>query len=227
MLRKSNAPAISEGVLVARACSRDPAAIAAITTLNNRRLFRVARSILRDDDAAEDALQAAYLKAFVALPSFRGEASLGTWLTRIVINEANALRRQQQRRSRRGLVHPGEGATILTFPQAAAVDPEKGLAQHQIRILLEQAIDRLPERLRTVLVARVLEDMDVDETASALGITPATVKTRLHRARAALRTELERQVGPILMNAFPFDGWRCRRMTEQVLEALGLATPAA
>jgi RNA polymerase sigma-70 factor (ECF subfamily) len=147
-------------------------------------------------------------------------------MTRIVINEANALRRRQ-RRSRVGLDQPGEGATILTFPQAASVDPEKGLAQQQIRILLEQAIDRLPERLRTVLVARVLEDLDVEETASALGITPATVKTRLHRARAALRTELERQVGPVLMNVFPFDGWRCRRMTLRVLEGLGLATPAA
>src|SRR5689334_22477987 len=226
MLQKPKAPVGTEDELVARATLRDPEAIAAITTLHNRRLFRIARSILRDDDAAEDALQAAYLKAFAALPSFRGEASLSTWMTRIVINEANALRRRQ-RRSRVGLDQPGEGATILTFPQAASVDPEKGLAQQQIRILLERAIDRLPERLRTVLVARVLEDFDVEETASALGITPATVKTRLHRARAALRTELERQVGSVLLNAFPFDGWRCRRMTLRVLEGLGLWMPAA
>jgi RNA polymerase sigma-70 factor (ECF subfamily) len=225
VLRKSKALATSEEELVARAGARDPAAIAAITAQHNRRLFRVARSILRDDDAAEDALQAAYLKAFVALPSFRGEASLGTWLTRIVINEANGLRRD--RRTRQGLDRQRPGATSLSYPQAVTVDPEKGLAQHQIRVLLEQAIDRLPERLRLVLVARVLEDMDVEETAVALAITPATVKTRLHRARAALRAELERQVGPVLMNAFPFDGWRCRRMTELVLEGLGLASPAA
>src|SRR6478609_7946035 len=106
MLHRPKAPAVSAEVLAEQARSLDPGAIAAITSLHNRRLFRVARSILRDDDAAEDALQAAYLKGFAALASFRGESSLSTWFTRIVINEANALVRERRRVLRRGPDQP-------------------------------------------------------------------------------------------------------------------------
>jgi RNA polymerase sigma-70 factor (ECF subfamily) len=88
--------------------------------------------------------------------------------------------------------------------------------------VLEAAIDELPSGFRTVLVARVLEGMSVEETATVLAITPQTVKTRLHRARRMLREAVERRVGPVMMDAFPFDGWRCRRMTALVLRALGL-----
>jgi len=115
-------------------------------------------------------------------------------------------------------------ADIIPFPLAApSPDPERSVAQRQIQQMLEHAIDDLPDDFRTVLVARIIEDMSVEETASLLGLRPETVKTRLHRARKLLRDALERQVGPALTDAFPFDGARCARMTEQVLARLGLS----
>jgi RNA polymerase sigma-70 factor, ECF subfamily len=115
---------------------------------------------------------------------------------------------------------PGE---VIPFPFASAqLDPERTMAQRQIQVLLERAIDDLPEIFRTVLVARVVEGMSVGETADLFGLRPETVKTRLHRARRLLRDALEKQVGPVLTDAFPFDGRRCERMTNKVLERLAL-----
>ena len=175
---------------------------------HNRRLYRMARSILRNDAAAEDALQSAYLKAFRSLADFRGQSSLGTWLTRIVMNEALALAR-----SRKPPLQSdgGDGALlggqVIPFPASTAtIDPERAMAQSQIQTAVERAIDELPEDFRTVLVARVLEEMSVEETAELLGLKVETVKTRLHRARRLLRQAVEKQIGPVLLDAFPFAG---------------------
>ena len=212
-----------DNALIAGAIARDRDAIAVLTTRYNGRLFRIARSILKNDDEAEDALQAAYLRAFTNLSTFRHESSLGTWLTRIVMNVA--LGHVRNKRTAVAFDEADIGPrprTIVAFPFAASIDPERSIAQRQINTVLEQAIDELPDSFRTVLVARVLEEMSTEETAAALGITPQIVKTRLHRARRLLREAVERRVGPVLMDAFPFDGWRCRRMTALVLRGLGL-----
>ena len=111
-------------------------------------------------------------------------------------------------------------AEIIPFPNAPAADPERGLAQREIQAMLEQAIDELPEPFRVVLVARAVEGMSIQETADLFGLKPKTVKTRLHRARHLVRTSLERRVGPVLTTAFPFDGWRCDRMADRVVERL-------
>jgi RNA polymerase sigma-70 factor (ECF subfamily) len=190
----------------------------------NRRLFRIARSILRNDAEAEDAVQSAYLNAFRALGEFRGEAALGTWLGRIVINEALGIARARKPALQSSADQTLVAGRVVPFPPAAAnPDPERGMAQRQIQAALEQAIDALPDTFRTVLVARVLEEMSIEETSELLGIRSETVKTRLHRARHLLREELERQIGPVLLDAFPFAGSRCERMTEQVLRLLGVA----
>jgi RNA polymerase sigma-70 factor (ECF subfamily) len=211
-----------ESELIARAVKRDAEALAAITTLYNRRLFRIARSILKGDDEAEDVLHAAYLKAFNSLAEFRQDCSLGTWLTRIVMNEALGT----LRRRRLVAAYDEEKASVgqvIPFPGGSPeIDPERTMAQRQIQTALEQAIDELPDLFRTVLVARLIEEMSVEETADLLGLRAETVKTRLHRARRLLREALERRVGPVLVNAFPFDGWRCKRMTDAVLKELGV-----
>jgi RNA polymerase sigma-70 factor, ECF subfamily len=211
--------------LVARATRGDAAAIRAIMKKHNRRLYRMARSILRNDAAAEDALQSAYLNAFRSLADFRGQSTLGTWLTRIVMNEALALAR-----SRKPSLQSdgGDGALIggqvIPFPaQAASVDPERAMAQSQIQTAVEHAIDEMPDDFRTVLVAPVLEEMSVEETAELLGLKAETVKTRLHRARRLLRRAVEKQIGPVVLDAFPFAGRRCERMTVEMLRRLGLA----
>jgi RNA polymerase sigma-70 factor, ECF subfamily len=215
---------LMEAGLIARARRRDELAIRTIMTLHNQRLYRVARGVLRDDGEAEDALQEAYLRAFGALGGFRHESSLGTWLTRIVLNEA--LTRWRGRGPSLEPVTPalldGRGAQVVPFPHGAEADPERALAQRQIRQVLERAIDELPKNFRTVLICRVIEEMSVEETAAALDLRTETVKTRLHRARRLLRLALEKQIGPVLTGAFPFAGRRCEQMTENVLARLRL-----
>jgi RNA polymerase sigma-70 factor (ECF subfamily) len=216
---------LSDAALAKRAALRDAAAIRTIMRRYNRRLYRMARSILGNDSEAEDALQNAYLKAFRALDEFRGDSSLSTWLTRIVINEALALAR-----GRKPQVELGNhddlpvGATVIPFPAAANVDPEQAMAQSEIQRAVEDAIDELPADFRTVLVARVLEGMSIEETAELLCLKVETVKTRLHRARRLLRLAVERQIGPVLLDAFPFAGRRCDRMIDTVLQRLGIAS---
>jgi RNA polymerase sigma-70 factor (ECF subfamily) len=113
------------------------------------------------------------------------------------------------------------------FPTAqAGSDPEGAAARREIRRLLEEAIDELPEAFRLVLVARDVDGMSVEETAQILGVRPETVRTRLHRARRLLRAALDQRLGDTLHEAFPFDGARCARMTEAVLARLGLDAPA-
>jgi RNA polymerase sigma-70 factor (ECF subfamily) len=215
-----------EAELIARARRKDSAAIALIIRRQNQRLYRIARSILRDDTEAEDALQEAYIRAFTGLDSFRGESRLGTWLARIVMNEAlGRLRRRKPTVEFDSFVKTQEGsAEIIRFPAANPdLDPETNMAQREIRALLERAIDALPEAFRTVLVARLVEGMSIEETADLFGIKPETVKTRLHRARRLLKDEMEKHVGPVMGDAFPFAGRRCERLTETVLSRLGLA----
>jgi RNA polymerase sigma-70 factor (ECF subfamily) len=212
--------------LVDRARQKDREAIRLIVKQHNRRLYRIARSIVRNDTDAEDVLQEAYVRAFAGLDGFRGEARLGTWLARIVINEALGCIRRRRPAIDIGLIstNPTLNAQIIPFPDANRVsDPEMTMAQTEIRILLERAIDKLPSPFREVFIARLVEGMSVAETAELFGIPSQTVKTRLFRARALLRTEMERHIGPALGNAFPFAGERCERLTLTVLTRLGLS----
>lgn len=209
--------------LVARALARDRDAFGTIMKRNNQRLYRLARGVVRDAAEAEDVVQEAYLRAFSHLDGFRGGSSLSTWLSRIALNEALGRLRRKRRAEGAGLV-PVETAEaeIIQFPLNPGGDPERTMAQRQILRMVEQATDSLPEAFRTVFMARVIEGMDVGETADLLGIKPQTVKTRLHRARALVRKELDARLGPILLDAFPFAGRRCDRLTAAVMERLGL-----
>lgn len=208
--------------LVNRARGRDEQAIRVITRRYNRRLFRLARSILRDDTEAEDVVQEAYTRAFTGLDLFRGDASFGTWITRIAMNEA--LGRLRRRRPAVDWETYGENrsqAEIINFPGATlANDPERLMAQSEIRVVLERAIDDLPDAFRSVFVARIVEGMSVEETADLFGLRTETVKTRLHRARNLLRDALDKQLGPALISTFPFGGRRCELMTESVVQRL-------
>lgn len=214
---------LSEAELVRRALLNDEPAIRSIIQLHNRRLFRVARSIVKDDCEAEDVLQEAYLKAFSTLASFRGEAKLSTWLTRIVVNEAlQRLRRRAGAPDIAAARITQKAANVLPFPLSgdSPLDPERIMAQRELTQLVVREIDQLPLEFRTVLVARILEGMSVEETAEALDLKPETVKTRLHRARRLLRAALVEHVEPMLDGVFPFDGARCARLTEAVIAKL-------
>ena len=217
--------ALDDAALVELARAREEGAIRTLTKRYNRRLFRTARSILRDDVEAEDVVQESWMRALTALEGFRGEAAFSTWLTRIAINEALG-RRRRVRPTVDWEIYGGNAseAEIIQFPVSAMTgDPEKNMARSEIREVLEQSIDELPDGFRAVFVARVVEGMSVEETAELLGIVPETVKTRLHRARRLLRDTMEKHIGPAMGDAFPFLGRRCERVAERVIARLGLA----
>ncbi len=213
-----------EADLVRRAARRDADAIRQIIKRHNQRLYRLARAVVGSNADAEDVLQEAYLRAFTSLDSFRGDSSLATWLSRITLNEAFARLRSQKRLKRAAPADVATGQSqIIPFPTAiSGDDPERTMAQRQLLHLVEQATDDLPHAFRIVFVARVIEGLSVEETATLLGLRPTTVRTRLHRARKLVKDRLEAQVGPILVDAFPFAGTRCERLTEAVLARLDL-----
>jgi len=209
--------------LARRAMAREAEAFRLIMRQHNQKLYRLARSIIRNDSEAEDIVQETYVTAFAHLSTFRGEASLATWLSRIAINEALGRLRKRQRAATVMMDTTVNDAQIIPFPlNAGTDDPERTMAQRQILALVEQATDALPDVYRTVFVARVIEGLSLEETAELLGIKPQTVKTRLHRARALVRRKLDEQIGPLLLDAFPFAGRRCERLTVSIMKRLGL-----
>src|SRR5712664_4581207 len=158
----------TDAELVQRARARDEAAIRIIMQSNNRRLYRLARGILRNDGEAEDVVQETYVRAFTHLDGFRGDSSLATWLTRIALNEAlGRLRRQRPTVELSTLDAESQDEThVIPFPlMAANCDPERTVAQREIRRLMECAIDDLPEVFRIVFVMREIEELSVEETA--------------------------------------------------------------
>lgn len=222
--------ALCEAELVRLAQQGGDGAFRTIMRRHNRRLFRVARGVLRDDSEAEDVVQEAYVRAFAGLAEFRCDANLSTWLTRITLNEA--LGRLRRRRPKVDLetldtAQERHRAHIIPFPvMITETDPERIAAQREIRRLLEQAIDGLPEPFRLVFVLRDIEEMSTEETAAHLGLRPETVKTRLFRARRLLRHALDQQLASTLRDTFPFAGARCARITDAVLLRLGMPAPA-
>jgi RNA polymerase sigma-70 factor, ECF subfamily len=198
----------------------------------NQRMFRTARSILKDDAEAEDAVQESYLLAYQAMGDFRGGAKLSTWLLRIVVNEAIG---RARKRSRRAELIPLDGTIDLDsdtaeehMSDASPEQPEHTAERAEMRRLLEAKIDQLPGAFRTVFVLRAVEEMTVEEAADCLGITAATVRTRYFRAKGLLRESLAREVDMTLADAFAFAGERCDRIVAGVLARLAdLPTPAA
>jgi RNA polymerase sigma-70 factor, ECF subfamily len=215
---------ISDTELLHLAREADPAAFRSLIRRHDRYLYRIARSVLLDDEEAEDVVQETFVRAFTRLVDFRGDASLSTWLTRIAFNEALRRHRQRRRIVRLDDLDSATGGSEMQFDTMPApdLDPERATAQHQLRSVVERAIDDLPDAFRTVFVMRDIEEASTEETASVLGIRPQTVKTRLHRARRKLRDALGEQIGAALKDAFPFERDRCDRLVERLINQVGL-----
>lgn len=214
---------LSDNELVRRAQQGDRAAFRAIMTQCNQRLFRVARSIVRDDHEAEDVLQEAYLRAFRAIASFRGEANVLTWLTRIVVNEARGRLRQRRDTVDIDQIEAAQRSTaqVIPFPSAGNFGAtESAVESAHIRRLVEAAIDDLPDAFRTVFMLRDVDGCSIEETAATLDVRPETVKTRLHRARRMLRETLDQRLKATLADAFSFLGTACLAITDAVLSRL-------
>jgi len=200
--------------------ANDRNAFEALMRRHNRRLFRVTRGVLRDNGAAEDAVQETHLRAFTRLDSYRPTGKFGAWLMRVALNEALMMRR----RIRGDTVSLEElGADVALPVESASTEPpsaDQFLEAAYARTLLEHAIDALPENFRMVFVLRVVEGLDVRETAECLELNPTTVRTRLFRAQRQLRGELVKRLRGESTEIFDFGADRCDRVVERVFERL-------
>lgn len=217
--RPEAAERLTDSDLVDRTRAGDMRAFEALMRRYNRTLYRTARAILRDDAEAEDAVQEAYIRAYAALGGFRGESKLSTWLVRIAANEA-LMRRRKNARS--AVVVPMDGAAEERWEEAMSEEagPERNAVGSEMRRLLEERIDALPDDYRAVFMLRAVEELSVEEAATALGIPEATVRTRHFRARALLRESLARDIDRSLEEVFGFAGERCDRIVARVLERI-------
>lgn len=189
----------------------------------NRRLYRLARATLRNDADAQDALQDAYLAAYRSIGTFRGDAQLSTWLSRLVVNACLArLRRDARRQARAPMLSmpANDGSDLELMDHSYEASPDDALMRAQIRALLERKLDALPEAFRVVFVLRCVEELSVEETAQCLGIPEATVRTRQFRARGLLRESLAQELDLAERDVFSFDGARCDRIVAAVLVRL-------
>ena len=186
----------------------------------NQRLFRVIRSVVMNDDEAEDVLQEAWVRAYEHLDQFAGRASFSTWVTRIAFHEALARTRKNRRWT--PLENPeGEIMAEAERRQTTAETPEMQAERSQLGQMLQAAVDALPETYRSVFVLREVEQLSTTETAECLELSEEAVKTRLHRSRALLRRDLESRLGPAISEAYAFLGARCDRIVMRVLERIG------
>ncbi|WDR04532.1 RNA polymerase sigma factor [Devosia rhodophyticola] len=215
----------SESELVEQARLGNETAIRKLIKANNQRLFRIAWGVVRNDSEAEDVVQETYVRAFTHLDGFLGTARFSTWLTRIALNDA--IGRVRKRRpmtdldalENAGMADPGLAALQPISLAPGTADSE--VDRTQMRTLLENAISQLPETFRLVFLMRDVEGCSVNETAEQLGLKPETVKTRLHRARQALRRTLTEKIGNSFADILPFDGARCDSMADKVIDRLG------
>jgi RNA polymerase sigma-70 factor, ECF subfamily len=205
---------LSDLEVVERVLRGDSESFELIMRRHNQRLFRLARSIVKDDAEAEDVVQETYVRAFTALSTFEGRSQLVTWLGRIALNEA--LGRRRRRDSNRDLdlddLVDGE-----TMPIAPLPSPEQQVSDEELRPLLEASIDALPTSFRTVFVLRAVEQLSIQETAELLEILPETVKTRFFRARGLLQKDLLTRLDAVVPGTFAFLGDRCDRIVDRVL----------
>jgi RNA polymerase sigma-70 factor, ECF subfamily len=212
-----------DAALVRRIVEGDAAAFELVMRRHNRRLFRLARATLRDDAEAEDALQEAYLAAHRALPGFRGDASLATWLSRLVTNECLDRLRKRARRDNIFPIGSLEAENDMEFAMTeshASASPDQMLLRAQVRSLLERKLDALPASFRCVFVLRAVEELSVEETAQSLGIAEATVRSRHFRARSLLRESLAQEIDLAERDLYEFGGEHCNRVVATVLGRL-------
>lgn len=210
------AASLSDEEIVRRVVAGDAALFEILMRRYNQRLYRVARGILRGDADTEDVMQQAYVNAYLHLAQFDHRARFSTWLTRIAIHEALARLRRQKR------FEPADPEVEDAMDAVAAptATPEQQTYAHEMRAVLETAISAIPEVYRTTFILREVEGLSTADVAATLDITEQTVKTRLHRARARLRTELCTRATSSVSDAFPFHLSRCDRVVNGVFAQL-------
>jgi RNA polymerase sigma-70 factor (ECF subfamily) len=209
---------LSDEAVVSRVLDGQVALFEILMRRHNERVYRAARAIVRDEAEAEDVMQQAYVNAYAHLRQFDGRASFATWLTRIAVNEAISRARRRGRHDSFDNQDPAF-EKVLTMPSAN--NPERQAFSGEMKVMLEGAIDTLPDGLREVFMLREVEGLSTADTASSLGVSEDVVKTRLSRARAILRRHLFARVGATAAHSFTFLRPRCDRVVAAVLARIG------
>lgn len=207
--------AVPDDEVVARVQAGEHGLFEILMRRHNQRLYRAARAIVRDENEIEDVLQQTYMNAFAHLHQFEARSQFSTWLTRILINEASRRRRTLQQRPVAGTVEAVDQHEAS--PRRLEPTPEHRAYASELRRVLEEAVDALPDTYRIVFMLRDVEGMSTSETALALGLADEAVKTRLHRGRAMLRRAVRERLGNVAADAFPFHAPRCDRVVAVVL----------
>ena len=210
--------ALSDEQIVSRVVEGQTALFEVLMRRHNERIYRAARSIVRDEVEAEDVMQQAYVNAYAHLRQFDGRAKFSTWLTRIAIHEALG---RVRRRGRYESVDFSQEESPIVPPRTTAPDPEHHAFAGELRALLESAIDTLPDGLREVFMLREVDGQSTADTAECLSVSEDVVKTRLSRARALLRRELAARTGMLAAETFRFLQPRCDRVVTAVLARIG------
>jgi RNA polymerase sigma-70 factor, ECF subfamily len=208
---------LADEEIVVRVLQGQTALYEVLMRRHNERVYRAARAILRDEREAEDVMQQAYVNAYSHLRQFDGRATFSTWLVRIAVHEALA---RVRRRARVVAFDPERAPLEGRMPQPTPPDPERQAYAAEVAAVLESAIDALPDGMREVFMLRQVEGMSTDEVAGALDVSPDVVKTRLARARAALRRDLLERAGIASPSTFRFLRPRCDRVVQAVLERI-------
>ena len=210
---------LNDEEVVARVLAGETGMFEIIMRRHNQRLYRVARAILRNDGEAEDVMQDAYVRAYEHLDQFAGKAKFSTWLTRIAVHEALARQHRDRRYQDLEPISEREGDPMDRFA-SLALNPEQQASNAEIRRLLEEAVEKLPDTYRTIFMLREVEEMSTTDAADVLEISEENVKVRLHRARALLRKSLYARAGMERKEAFDFHAMRCDRVVNNVFERI-------
>lgn len=220
-LKRSNdhTSSLSDSLVIQRILSGERELFEILLRRHNQTLFRVIRSYLKDTDDIEDTMQNTYLNAFEKLFQFKDKAAFSTWLIRIGINEA--LLRLKKLKKHRVLYEnvTDDGAeNFIQFPDNSHMNPEKQVINAEVKHLIEQAVDQLPEKYRIVYVLREVEGMENGETAACLGLSESNVKVRLHRAKKILKETLYQLSADAAI--FEFGNSKCDRLVDFVMKRI-------
>lgn len=213
------AQTLSDEELVERIRKGETPLFELVMRRHNQRIYRAARAVVKDDAEAEDVMQEAYVRAFIHLHQFNGDARFSTWLTRIAIHEALARLRRSRRLADFELVSDEESMSMPPLSPSVP-NPEQQAFSRELHSMLESAIEGLPAASRAAFVLRDVEGMSTAEAAECLDISEDALKTRLSRARALLRDDLFARAGAAAVELFSFHARRCDRMVAGVMERI-------
>jgi len=211
---------LTDEELVLRVRAGEPALYELLMRRHNQRLYRAIRAVLRDDREVEDVMQQAYLNAFLHLDQFKGTARFSTWLTRIAVNQA--IRRSRTEIRRHEVMTPSDSDDrLIDRAPAPGLDPEHTMYGQELKEVIEGLLESLAEPYRLVFVLREVEGLSTADAAECLGINEDTVKTRLHRAKGLLRSQLDHRLGPATSSVYAFHLSRCDRVVAGVMARIG------